>query len=180
MSDLLVGVELVPDGTKTGLGSAASTSSTPVSGSGFYTPEVDTSIPSVPVDSVEDPTTLPSGSTVTYTPKGDEVAIMGSSPVTVTVPVDSSGTPSFITDKSPAVDPATESLLWIDDVVDERSDRPFLYHPDFAGYVDKYPDLSAAYLASGSTAPKAIWGRSHWESYGGREGREFPTYKVFS
>ena len=39
------------------------------------------------------------------------------------------------------------------------------------GYVDKYPDLLAAYNASGSGQSKSDWGQSHYNSYGSSEGR---------
>lgn len=38
-------------------------------------------------------------------------------------------------------------------------------------YVDRYPDLMAAYNESGGTLPKGAWGKNHFEQYGEKEGR---------
>ena len=44
---------------------------------------------------------------------------------------------------------------------------------NFAGYVEAYRDLSVAYSA-GSSQNKANWGKSHYCTYGLREGRTYP------
>jgi hypothetical protein len=47
--------------------------------------------------------------------------------------------------------------------------------PDFAAYVDSYPDLKAATAGGyGSASSKYAWGKWHYESYGRGEGRTVP------
>jgi len=155
----------------------------------YTRPEIDPSLP--PMDSRSDdfdPSTFVEGTPIVHVPKGDEIDIMGSDPVTVTPPVDESGSPTFVTlaevapgyirlDDGSVVPDTSASTSTTSEPVDET---PYLFFPDYSAYVDKYPDLAAHYSAGGGGGKsKAEWGREHYDVYGAGEGREPPTYKVF-
>ena len=75
--------------------------------------------------------------------------------------------------------PPTEDLMFIDDIVGVPESAPTPppppTSPDYAAYVDSYPDLKAATAGGyGSAGSKHAWGKWHYESYGRGEGRTVP------
>ena len=108
----------------------------------------------------------------------DIVGVPASAP---TPPPVSAPTPPPVTAPTPPIVEVGGTIRPIEDVgVIGRPDlspvsAPTSTVPDFAAYVDSYPDLKAATAGGyGSAGSKYAWGKWHYESYGRGEGRAVP------
>jgi len=59
--------------------------------------------------------------------------------------------------------------------IDEATQKAYESQGDpWSAYVRNYPDLLAAYNASGGGQSMSAWGRAHYDAYGRGEGRNVP------